>query len=94
MPVPPELEDAIADAAAVLIAPEDIDASPHWPLFELAVQMAQITWGMARSSTSTTTRGPSCRAIIPSSSPTESLGHTALCKVPIGLLMGTGARND
>ena len=39
MPVPPRLEDAIVDAAAVLIAPEDVDASPYGLLFELAVQM-------------------------------------------------------
>lgn len=40
MPVPPELEGEIVDAALRLISPDDIDASPYGLLFELAVDMA------------------------------------------------------
>ena len=40
MPVPPDLEDLIVDAASELIAPEDVNSSPHGALFELAVRMA------------------------------------------------------
>ena len=40
MPVPPELEDSIVNAATEQIAPEDVDTSPYGLLFELAVDMA------------------------------------------------------
>ena len=40
MPVPPDLEDAIVDAAVEQIADGDVDASPYGLLFELAVFMA------------------------------------------------------
>lgn len=40
MPIPPELESAIVDAAVNGIGMEDVDASPYGMLFELAVEMA------------------------------------------------------
>ena len=51
MPVPPDLEDAIADAAAGQIAGEDVDASPYGPLFELAGMMAHDYHGYGRFAT-------------------------------------------
>lgn len=40
MPVPPDLEDAIVEAALDQVGLPDIDASPYGMLFELAVDMA------------------------------------------------------
>ena len=40
MPVPPDLEDAIVEAALEQVGLPDIDASPYGMLFELAVDMA------------------------------------------------------
>ena len=45
MPVPPDLEDDIVDAAVGSIADEDVDASPYGVLFELAVAMAHDRHG-------------------------------------------------
>ena len=45
MPVPPELEDEIVEAAVELIADEDVDASPYGLLFELSVTMAHDHYG-------------------------------------------------
>ena len=45
MPVPPDLEDSIVDAACDQLEPEDVDASPYGPLFEIAVDMAHERFG-------------------------------------------------